>query len=293
MIKTNQLLVISNLNGKCMDSDSPRLLKTSTAFRGVSSLTEGSKYMLLHLANIYGTRVNEAMRPQILPYSAETKTPSGIEIQVRTFQKLSIDNLDFFGELLIRILCDFWFKIYNYIVPRLSMFCKGIKQFFIGFLVLMCANCANANESLSLAKNEIKQLISSQEKQHNIPSGLLLAIAKVESNVEAYALNIQGKPVIKNNKPQAASLVYEALEEGITNIDVGVMQLNVKWHQENFSSIEEMLDPKKNIEYAASFLLKLHKKYGDWHKAVRFYHSSTHEYHRKYSKKITLAWIGG
>ena len=101
----------------------------------------------------------------------------------------------------------------------------------------MCANCANANESLSLAKNESKQLISSQEKQHNIPSGLLLAIAKVESNVEADALNIQGKPVIKNNKPQAASLVYQALEEGITNI-------NVKWHKENFSSIEEMLDPK-------------------------------------------------
>ena len=293
MIKTNQLLVISNLNGKCMDSDSPCLLKTSTAFRGVSSLAEGSKYMLLHLARIYGTRVNEAMRPQILPYSAETKTPSGIAIQVRTFQKLSIDNLDFFGELLISTFCYFWFKIYNYIVPRLSMFCKGIKQFFIGFLVLMCANCANANESLSLAKNEIKQLISLQEKQHNIPSGLLLAIAKVESNVEAYALNIQGKPVIKNNKPQAASLVYEALEEGITNIDVGVMQLNVKWHKENFSSIKEMLDPKKNIEYAASFLLKLHKKDGDWHKAVRFYHSSTHEYHRKYSKKITLAWIGG
>ena len=291
--KTNCTDTILSLNGRCMDSDSPRLLKTLTSFKGVSALFEGSKYMLLHLASIYGTRVNDASIPHPVLYVIERKPPSGIAIQVRTFQKLSIDNLDFFGELLISTFCYFWFKIYNYIVPILSMFCKGIKQFFIGFLVLMCANCANASESLSLAKNEIKQLISSQEKQHNIPSGLLLAIAKVESNVEAYALNIQGKPVIKNNKTQAASLVYQALEEGITNIDVGVMQLNVKWHKENFSSIEEMLDPKANIEYAASFLLKLHKKYGDWHKAVRFYHSSTHEYHRKYSKKITLAWIGG
>ena len=49
---------------------------------------------------------------------------------------------------------------------------------------------------------------------------------------------------------------------------------------------------KKNIEYAASFLLTLYKKYGDWHQAVRFYHSSTAEYYRKYSRKITLAWIG-
>lgn len=164
----------------------------------------------------------------------------------------------------------------------------------MSFLVLLCAHCANADETeLMPLKNELKRLIAVQEEQNNIPSGLLLAIAMVESGSEPYALNIQGKSVIGRNKTEAANLIHEALAKGITNIDVGIMQLNIKWHRENFGSIEEMLEPKKNIEYAASFLLTLYKKYGDWHKAVRFYHSSTAEYHRKYSRKITLAWIGG
>jgi soluble lytic murein transglycosylase-like protein len=163
----------------------------------------------------------------------------------------------------------------------------------MGFLVLLCAHYANADETeLMPLKNELKRLIAEQEKQNNIPSGLLLAIATVESGSKPYALNIQGKSVIARNKMEATSLIYEALAKGITNIDVGVMQLNVKWHRENFGSIEEMLEPKKNVEYAASFLLTLYKKYGDWHRAVRFYHSSTAEYYRKYSRKITMAWLG-
>lgn len=284
-----------------MESDSPRLLKTFTSIKGVSSLLEGSKYMLLNLASIYGTMVKELIRPQIvpfskilLPYSKDIYTDMGIAIQVRTFQKLSIDIIDLFGESFINTFCYFRFKLHNCIVSKLLIFCKGIKFICMGFLVLLCAHCANAAETKHIPlKNELKRLIAVQEQQNNIPSGLLLAIATVESGSEPYALNIQGKSVIGRNKTEAANLIHEALAKGITNIDVGVMQLNIRWHRENFGSIEEMLEPKKNIEYAASFLLTLYKKYGDWHKAVRLYHSSTAEYHRKYSRKITLAWIGG
>ena len=281
-----------------MESDSPRLLKTFTSVKGVSSLLEGSKYMLLNLASIYGTKVKELIRPQItpfsqilLPYSKDMYTDTGIAIQVRTFQKLSIDIIDLFGESLISTFCYLRFKLYDCIVSKLLIFCKGIKFTCIGFLFILCAHGANADE-LVLVKNQISQLIAVQEEQNNIPSGLLLAIATVESGSEPYALNIQGKSVIGMNKTEAVNLIHEALAKGITNIDVGVMQLNIRWHRENFKSIEEMLEPKKNIEYAAGFLLKLYKKYGDWHKAVRFYHSSTAEYYRKYSRKITLAWIG-
>ena len=282
-----------------MESDSPRLLKTFTSVKGLSSLLEGSKYMLLNLASIYGTKVKELIRPQIvpfskilLPYSKDIYTDMGIATQVRTFQKLSIDIIDFFGESLISTFRYFRFKLYHCIVSEFLIFCKGIKFTCMGFLVLLCAHCANADETeLMPLKNELKRLITEQEKRNNIPSGLLLAIATVESGSEPYALNIQGKSVIARNKREAASLIHEALAEGITNIDVGVMQLNIKWHRENFNSIEEMLEPKQNIEYAASFLLTLHKKYGDWHRAVRFYHSSRAEYYRKYSRKITMAWL--
>lgn len=277
-----------------MESDFPRLLKTFTSFKGVSPLLEGSKYMLLNLASMYGTKVKELISPQKLPYSEDIYTDTGMAIQVKMFQKLSIDIIDLFGESLISAFYYFRFKLYDFIVSKFLIFCKWIKFTCMIFLVLLCAHCANADETeLMPLKNELKRLIAEQEELNKIPSGLLLAIATVESGSEPYALNIQGKSVIGRNKTEAVNLIHEALAKGITNIDVGVMQLNVKWHRENFKSIEEMLEPKKNIEYAASFLLTHYKKYGDWHKAVRFYHSSTAEYHRKYSRKITLAWIGG
>ena len=250
--------------------------------------------MLLNLASMYGTRVKELIRQQILSYSKDIYTDIGIAIQVKMFQKLSIDIIDLFGESLISAFYYFRFKLYDFIVSKFLIFCKWIKFTCMSFLVLLCAHCANADETeLMPLKNELKRLIAEQEELNKIPSGLLLAIATVESGSEPYALNIQGKSVIGRNKTEVANLIHEALAKGITNIDVGVMQLNIRWHQENFGSIEEMLEPKKNIEYAASFLLTLYKKYGDWHKAVRFYHSSTAEYYRKYSRKITLAWIGG
>jgi hypothetical protein len=43
-------------------------------------------------------------------------------------------------------------------------------------------------------KPELLEIISNAEKEHNIPKGLLLAVAKTESNLEAYALNISGRP---------------------------------------------------------------------------------------------------
>jgi hypothetical protein len=276
-----------------MESDSPRLLKTFTSVKGVSSLLEGSKYMLLNLASMYGTKVKELIRPKILPYLEDISTDKGIAIQVKIFQKLSIDIIDLFGESLISAFRYFRFELHHCIISKFLMFCKGIKFTCMGFLVLLCTHYANADETeLMPLKNELKALITEQEELHKIPSGLLLAIATVESGSEPYALNIQGKSVIGRNKTEAVNLTHEALAKGITNIDVGVMQLNIRWHRENFGSIEEMLDPKKNIEYAASFLLTLYKKYGNWHRAVRFYHSSRAEYYRKYSRKITLAWLG-
>ena len=249
--------------------------------------------MLLNLASMYGTRVKELIRQQILSYSKDIYTEKGIATQVRTFQKLSIDIIDLFGESLISAFRYFRFELHHCIISKFLMFCKGIKFTCMGFLVLLCAHCANADETeLIPLKNELKALITEQEELNKIPSGLLLAIATVESGSEPYALNIQGKSVIGRNKREAVDLIHEALANGITNIDVGVMQLNVRWHRENFGSIEEMLEPKKNIEYAASFLLTLYKKYGNWHRAVRFYHSSRAEYYRKYSRKITLAWLG-
>jgi soluble lytic murein transglycosylase-like protein len=139
---------------------------------------------------------------------------------------------------------------------------------------------------------DLVQLIDKTEQEYAIPSGLLNAIATVESGNKPYALNISGKSIFASSKEEAAKIVRFYQDEGITNIDLGLAQINLHWHGENFKSIEEMLEPKHNIEYAAKFLTGLYKKHGSWNKAVRYYHSAKPEYHRKYSRKILISWLG-
>jgi soluble lytic murein transglycosylase-like protein len=138
------------------------------------------------------------------------------------------------------------------------------------------------------------KIIYNAEKKYNIPEGLLLTIAQVESKLNPWAININAtsKALFPSSKEQAAKIIRILLRNGM-NFDVGVMQINWKYHGKEFDSIEEMFNPEINIEYAAKFLSSLHEQYGSWNQAVRRYHSATKELHEPYAKKVLVTWIQG
>ena len=138
----------------------------------------------------------------------------------------------------------------------------------------------------------LKKHITSVEQRNRIPRGLLSAIAGVESDFNPYAVNIAGKTVIASNQEEAAKTIKNAVNQGVTNIDIGIAQINYRWHKDNFKNIEEMLNPATNIEYAAKLLLSLFKQHGTWHKAIRHYHSANPNHHKQYSRKVVIAWLG-
>ena len=121
---------------------------------------------------------------------------------------------------------------------------------------------------------------------------MLQSIASVESGNKPYALNISGRTIFANSKEEAVEIVRLYQERGVTNIDLGLAQINLYWHGKHFSSISEMLEPKYNIEYAAKFLSQLYQRHGSWNKAVRYYHSANPQYHIKYSRKVLISWLG-
>ena len=51
------------------------------------------------------------------------------------------------------------------------------------------------------------------------------------------------------------------------------MQINHHFHARNFASVEDMLDPAQNVDYAARFLTELKAREGSWTKAVARYHA--------------------
>ena len=70
------------------------------------------------------------------------------------------------------------------------------------------------------------------------------------------------------------------------NLDVGCMQINIKWHKNNFKKIIDMFAVEPNVSYAASFLLQLKNKHGSWDKAIKHYHSSDPNKNKPYLETI-------
>jgi len=171
------------------------------------------------------------------------------------------------------------------IVTQKSNWCK---QSILVMMLFLCSANTYATTEQSIAS-----LIARVESRYNIPKNLLLSIAKVESGGNTFAINIEGKPILAKSKEEAINIVQSYLDQGVINIDIGLFQINFHFHGENFADVSELLDINKNVDYAGSFLSKLYKTHGSWRKAVQYYHSARAEHHRKYARKVLIAWIAG
>ena len=75
---------------------------------------------------------------------------------------------------------------------------------------------------------------------------------------------------------------WEIRRLDVRSVDIGLMQINWKFHGEHFASMQELFDPATNLDYAARFLKSLLDQHGDLEKAVAHYHSSTEEFQIRY-----------
>ena len=89
-----------------------------------------------------------------------------------------------------------------------------------------------------------------------------------------------------DSRAEAALIVRRLQAEGRRNIDVGCMQINLHWHPDAFRTIEEALDPVRNIAYGAAFLRELFDERGSWSRAVAAYHSRDPERGEAYLARV-------
>ncbi len=137
------------------------------------------------------------------------------------------------------------------------------------------------------------------EKKYGLPKNILLSIARVESGYKKvdgitrawpWTLNAGGDSAYFQTKEDALYSLEKRIKKGVTNIDVGCMQLNFRWHKDFFNNLSDMITPTKNVDYAAKFLYRLHQRHGSWEKAVKHYHSSKSKYNLKYYRKVKTVW---
>jgi len=90
-----------------------------------------------------------------------------------------------------------------------------------------------------------------------------------------WTVNMEGKGTWFDSRSAATAYAEEHHRRGATSFDVGCFQINFKWHNQNFASLESMFDPLENALYAAGFLAGLFEETGDWGAAAGAYHSRT------------------
>ena len=150
--------------------------------------------------------------------------------------------------------------------PRKTALCRVLAAIFT-FSV-----CAPA-----MAEQACEREMVRAAQVHGIPLGVLYAVGLTETgrgdSLRPYALNIDGQSVYDIGKPEALRRFYAARAAGAKLIDVGCMQINHRYHGRHFSSVEDMLDPSKNVDYAARFLQQLRAREGSWTRAVARYHA--------------------
>lgn len=115
--------------------------------------------------------------------------PVDIPSQNTRFQKLSL----FISYLKI--------KFHTYILPYFMRSCKLIRYFLAYFLITLGTQVCFASD--------MPQLIQKIEKEHEIPSGLLAAIASVESGLKPYAIGVSGKSVKAGSKEEAKKIIKQ------------------------------------------------------------------------------------
>lgn len=126
--------------------------------------------------------------------------------------------------------------------------------------------------------------IRAAEARYHLPQGTLGAISRVETGRPMpvtgdrqpwpWTVNAAGVRHWYDSRAAAASDAGRLLVATRGNVDVGCMQVNLRYHRDAFPSLEAALDPAINVDVGARLLVGLAGAHG-WARATQLYHSAT------------------
>lgn len=116
-----------------------------------------------------------------------------------------------------------------------------------------------------------------------IPPALLKGIALTESGRSwrghwlawPWSINVDGRSLHFDTAGEAAAAVRHLGLSGARNIDVGCMQVSLRYWSHAFDSVEQAIDPDENAMVAGRLLMWLRDTHGSWDAAVASYHAGS------------------
>lgn len=117
---------------------------------------------------------------------------------------------------------------------------------------------------------------------HGVPAELLYAIACVESYTALgqwrarpwpWTLNVEGRAQRYATRVEVHDALVRYLRAGRRSIDVGLLQINWRYHSARLGDTWLALDPLRNLDLGATILREQFDGAGDWWLAAGRYHA--------------------
>ena len=160
--------------------------------------------------------------------------------------------------------------------------------------------------SVFAMRSEIPPMYYVIAEEHRIPAKLFYALILNESKSRVsnnkvlpwpWTINHRGKPYYFQTKVDAYRFIKTLIEQGDRQFDVGLGQLNWRWHENSFSGAWDALDPYINLTAAAKYLRKQfdRQECHEWVLAIGCYHRPSQKKRdkqiaRNYAKKVIRIW---
>ena len=173
---------------------------------------------------------------------------------------------------------------------------------WIGILVCSDTLAASSDFAQPIENNwEIcTRAVKEAEQAAGIPRHLLSVISQVEAgrwNTQKqvniawpWTITAKGTGHFFNSKSEAVAKTKMLLTQGVRNIDVGCMQINLMYHAKAFETLESAFDPTTNAQYGANYLKNRYQRTKNWPEAAATYHSTTPGLSQRYKAKIMHLW---
>jgi len=137
--------------------------------------------------------------------------------------------------------------------------------------------------------------------ERGIPYTLLYAVALTESGKQVvstqgyrpwpWTLNVAGRGYFFDSRLAAWQALTDWLEQGKRSIDIGLMQVNWRYHQERLGTPWQALDPYFNLRVGAAILQDCYITRQDWWASVGCYHSPNDlQRADRYRRRVITRW---
>jgi hypothetical protein len=160
--------------------------------------------------------------------------------------------------------------------------------------VWLSAVSATAGEAIPAAYRHVAAI-------HGVPADVFYAVALAESGRTVagsllrrpwpWTLNIGGEGHYFTSRIAAWLALDASLRDGQQSVDVGLMQINWRYHQTHLTSSWLALEPYRNLEIAAEILGDCYRQRRDWWASVGCYHAPADERRaERYRNRVMAHW---